>query len=110
MNANPELVAAAGAFLGSLLFGWVRAWRSTRKNSILARAAIEQLAKSICYEIRAEASRGYTSQEVIAEFTRRARNYTSSEQLNQELMGLEESEIIWNMEKVKVRAGDVTEW
>lgn len=29
---------------------------------------------------------------------------------NKALMELEQSEILWNMEQVKVRAGDVTEW
>jgi len=110
MNVNPELVASVGVFVGGLLAGWARAWVSTRKTATVARAAVDAIAKAICYEVRAEATGSLTSEEVISEYTRRAREYTTSEQLNKALMELEQAEILWNMEKVKVRAGDVTEW
>ena len=110
MNANPELVAQVGAFVGGILAGWVRTWILTRKTSTVARAAVDTIAKAICYEIRAEATGSYTSEEIVTEYTRRARKYTDSEQLNKALIELGEADIMWKMEQVKVRAGDVTEW
>lgn len=103
--STPSIVAVlVGVITG--IWGWYR----DRKNANIVTATKNQLAKAILADIRRESSEQRSSQQIIDEFTARARDFTESAEINDALIRMSPADIMWNLEQIKVRDGDQTQW
>lgn len=105
-NVSVELIVSVVVGCVTGVWGWVR----SRQDASIAHASKNALSKAILIEIRNENTEGISSTKVIEEFTSRARGFTESEVLNKALLAMPASEILWNLEQIKVRQGDSTLW
>jgi hypothetical protein len=105
-NANPEFIVAVVVGVVTGIWGWLR----SRKDASIVKATKDQLAKAILADIRRESIEQRSSQQIIDEFTARARDFTESSEINDALIKMSPADIMWNLEQIKVREGDATQW
>lgn len=105
-NANAESIIAIIVGIVTGIWSWFR----SRKDADIVQAAKEELAKAILSDIRYSKDESKTIDQIIAEFSARARQFTTSEKLNKALLSMSDAEIMWAFEQIKVRDGDATQW